>query len=633
MSENPFSQPSSLPMQAPPFDRIEEQHYLPALRAGIAEKRRQVNAIADWKEPASFSNTFEALERSGALLNRVNAVFSAMTSANTSPALQEIDETISPELAALDDEIMLNSKLFARLDSVYQQRHQLALDPESLRLTEVVWRAFQLAGASLSEQQKTELKALNQEAATLSTRFGNRLLAATKAGGLKVNDAAMLAGLSPSELAAAAEAATAKGLHGQWLLALQNTTQQPLLQSLSRRDTREALFTAAWHRAEKGDDNDTQQTLIRLAQVRAKQAALLGYGSYAEWKLQDQMAKTPAAALEFMRNIVPAATARARREAADIQAVIDAQPQPFKLAAWDWNFYAAQVRKAKYDLDESEIRPYFELENVMQNGVFYAAHQLYGIRLQQRHDLPVYHPDVKVYDIFDTDGAPLALFYTDLFKRDNKGGGAWMGNFVDQSTLLGSQPVIYNVSNINKPTAGEPVLLSWDEVITLFHEFGHALHGMFASQRYPSLSGTATPRDFVEFPSQLNEHWASNPEVFRHFARHYQSGEVMPSALHDKVINAERFNKGYDMTELLAAALLDQHWHSLAVGQTPDSVTAFEQQSLSADHILLAEVPPRYRSSYFQHIWGGGYAAGYYAYIWTQMLADDGFMWSVSMAS
>ena len=279
MSENPFSQPSSLPMQAPPFDRIEEQHYLPALRAGIAEKRRQVNAIADWKEPASFSNTFEALERSGALLNRVNAVFSAMTSANTSPALQEIDETISPELAALDDEIMLNSKLFARLDSVYQQRHQLALDPESLRLTEVVWRAFQLAGASLSEQQKTELKALNQEAATLSTRFGNRLLAATKAGGLTVNDAAMLAGLSPSELAAAAEAATAKGLHGQWLLALQNTTQQPLLQSLSRRDTREALFTAAWHRAEKGDDNDTQQTLIRLAQVRAKQAALLGYGS------------------------------------------------------------------------------------------------------------------------------------------------------------------------------------------------------------------------------------------------------------------------------------------------------------------------------------------------------------------
>jgi peptidyl-dipeptidase Dcp len=627
MSENPFSQPSSLPMQAPPFDRIEEQHYLPALRAGIAEKRRQVNAIADWKEPASFSNTFEALERSGALLNRVNAVFSAMTSANTSPALQEIDETISPELAALDDEIMLNSKLFARLDSVYQQRHQLALDPESLRLTEVVWRAFQLAGASLSEQQKTELKALNQEAATLSTRFGNRLLAATKAGGLTVNDAAMLAGLSPSELAAAAEAATAKGLHDQWLLALQNTTQQPLLQSLSRRDTREALFTAAWHRAEKGDDNDTQQTLIRLAQVRAKQAALLGYGSYAEWKLQDQMAKTPAAALEFMRNIVPAATARARREAADIQAVIDAQPQPFKLAAWDWNFYAAQVRKAKYDLDESEIRPYFELENVMQNGVFYAAHQLYGIRLQQRHDLPVYHPDVKVYDIFDTDGAPLALFYTDLFKRDNKGGGAWMGNFVDQSTLLGSQPVIYNVSNINKPPAGEPVLLSWDEVITLFHEFGHALHGMFASQRYPSLSGTATPRDFVEFPSQLNEHWASNPEVFRHFARHYQSGEVMPSALHDKVINAERFNKGYDMTELLAAALLDQHWHSLAVGQTPDSVTAFEQQSLSVDHILLAEVPPRYRSSYFQHIWGGGYAAGYYAYIWTQMLADDGFMW------
>lgn len=369
--------------------------------------------------------------------------------------------------------------------------------------------------------------------------------------------------------------------------------------------------------------------MLRLAQVRAEQAKLLGFASFAAWQLQDQMAKTPDAAFAFMRNIVPAARARAEREAAAIQQTIDSQQGNFTLAAWDWNFYAEQVRRAQYDLDESQIKPYFELNSVLEKGVFWAATQLYGIRFTQRHDLPVYHPDVQVYEIFDTDGSGMALFYTDFFKRDSKGGGAWMSNFVNQSTLLDEKPVIYNVCNYTKPANGEPALLSWDDVITLFHEFGHTLHGLFASQRYPSLSGTETPRDFVEFPSQINEHWASEPQVFRHFARHYQTGEAMPAALHEKIIRAGKFNKGYEMTELLAAALLDLHWHSLE-GKTPvQSVDAFEQQALHSDGIDLAAVPPRYRSSYFQHIWGGGYSAGYYAYIWTQMLADDGYQWFV----
>jgi len=623
--QNPFSQPSSLAFQAPDFSRINDQDYLPAIEAGIAQKREEVQRIADNPAAPTFENTYEALEKSGLMLSRAINVFSAMTAANTNDRLQKVDEETAPKLAALDDEITLNSKLFARLDQIYQQRDTLSLSAEARRLVEVRWQAFKLAGATLSEPQKNQLKALNQEAATLSTRFTHRLLAATKSGALIVSDTDQLAGLSAGELAAASEAASQRGLKDRWLLALQNTTQQPALQTLSQRATREALFNASWQRAEKGDDNDTRQLIARLAKVRAEQAQLLGFKTYADWKLQDQMAKTPDAALHFMREIVPAATERAKREAADIQAVIDQQQGDFELAAWDWTFYAEQVRRAKYDLDESQIKPYFELNNVLQNGVFYAATQLYGITFKQRTDLPVYHPDVKVYEVFDHDGSSIALFYADFFKRDNKGGGAWMGNFVEQSKLLGSKPVIYNVSNINKPVAGQPALLSWDEVITLFHEFGHALHGIFADQQYPSISGTETPRDFVEFPSQFNEHWASDEQVFKHFARHYQSNEPMPQALHDKIIKANTFNKGYDMTELLSAALLDMHWHSLTANEPLQDVDKFEQNALKQDNIDLSEVPPRYRSSYFQHIWGNGYAAGYYAYLWTEMLADDGF--------
>lgn len=625
--QNPFFNVSSLPYHTPPFDQIQETDFLPALQAGMEEKRQEVLAIATNPEAATFLNTCEALEKSGQLLTRVSLVFNAMTSAHTSPYLQQVDEDIAPQLTALNDEIMLNRPLFSRIDQVYLQRN--SLDAESKRLVEVLWQRFQLAGANLPETQKQQLKALNQEAARLSTQFTNKLLAATKVGGLVVNHVQQLAGLSPSDLAVAQAAAAARGLENAWLLVLQNTTQQPALQSLEDRPTRQALFHAAMTRSEKNDDNDTRALVLRLAQVRAEQAKLLGFASFAAWQLQDQMAKTPDAAFAFMRNIVPAARARAEREAAAIQQTIDSQQGNFTLGAWDWNFYAEQVRRAQYDLDESQIRPYFELNSVLEKGVFWAATQLYGIQFTQRHDLPVYHPDVQVYEIFDTDGSGMALFYTDFFKRDSKGGGAWMSNFVNQSTLLDEKPVIYNVCNYTKPANGEPALLSWDDVITLFHEFGHTLHGLFASQRYPSLSGTETPRDFVEFPSQINEHWASEPQVFRHFARHYQTGEAMPAALHEKIIRAGKFNKGYEMTELLAAALLDLHWHSLE-GKTPvQSVDAFEQQALRSDDIDLAAVPPRYRSSYFQHIWGGGYSAGYYAYIWTQMLADDGYQWFV----
>lgn len=625
--ENPFFAASQLPFQAPRFDVISESDYAPAIAAGIQQKLAEVEKIAKNPAEPTFDNTFVALEKSGALLTRTMNVFGAMTSANTSDTLQKLDEETSPKLAALDDAIMLNSKLFARIKAIYDRRDSLNLDPESLRLVEVTYKNYVLAGANLSEADKTQLKALNQEAATLSTQFTNKLLAASKNGALAIGDKNLLAGLSEGELAAAAQAASERKLDKQWLLVLQNTTQQPDLQNLQDRDTRQKLFKASINRAEKNDANDTRQTLARLAKVRAEQAKLLGFPNYAAWKLQNQMAKTPDAALAFMRNIVPAATARAEREAKDIQAVIDRQNGGFQLAAWDWQFYAEQVRKEKYDLDESQIKPYFEMNNVLHNGVFYAANLLYGISFKERKDIPVYHPDVRVYEVFDKDGQSLALFYTDFFKRDNKGGGAWMSNFVEQSKLNGTKPVIYNVSNFTKPAAGQPALLSYDDVITMFHEFGHALHGMFADQQYPSLSGTNTARDFVEFPSQFNEHWASDPQVFAHFAKHYQTGEAMPQALVDKINKADKFNKGYAMTELLAAALLDMHWHMLGADQPQQDVDKFEAASLRQDKIDLSYVPPRYRSSYFQHIWGNGYAAGYYAYLWTEMLADDAFQW------
>lgn len=626
---NPFFSHSLLPYQAPRFDLIEIGHYRPAFDEGMKQKRKDIAAIIANSDTPDFANTVLALEKSGELLTRVTSVFFAMNAAHTNEELQRLDEAFSAELAELANDIWLNSTLFSRVEHVWQQRDALGLDSESVRLIEVTHQRFVLAGAQLNDADKTQLRALNTEAATLTSQFNQRLLAANKSGGLVVDYAHQLEGLSAEEIARAREAASEKGLDEGWLIPLLNTTQQPALSALRDRQTRENLFNAGWWRAEKGDDNDTRALIQRLVALRARQAQLLGFADYASWKIADQMAKTPDAALAFMRAIVPAARQRALNELADIQQVIDDEQGGFSAQAWDWSFYAEQVRRAKYALDESQLKPYFELDTVLHEGVFWTANQLFGIKFVERFDIPVYHPDVRVWEIFDHNGVGLALFYGDFFARDSKSGGAWMGNFVEQSTLNETQPVIYNVCNYQKPSAGQPALLLWDDVITLFHEFGHTLHGLFASQRYASLSGTNTPRDFVEFPSQINEHWASHPAVFDRYARHYATGEKMPEALQDKMRKASLFNKGYDMSELLSAALLDMGWHRLSVEEADRPVESFEKQLLVAEQLDLPAVPPRYRSSYFAHIFGGGYAAGYYAYLWTQMLADDGFQWFV----
>ncbi|HGU9822066.1 TPA: peptidyl-dipeptidase Dcp [Enterobacter cancerogenus] len=622
---NPFFDISLLPYQAPRFDLIEDSHYRPAFDEALRQKRADIDAIIAQTSPPDFDNTVLALEKSGAMLSRVSSVFFAMTSAHTNDDLQALDEQFSTELAELANDIWLNDTLFSRVERVWQDR--AALDAESRRLVEETWQHFVLAGARLNAAEKAELKTLNTESASLTSRFNQRLLAADNAGGLVVDDVQQFDGLSADQIGTAAQAAAEKGLRDRWLIPLLNTTQQPALAALRNRQTRERLFKAGWDRTQKGDENDTRELIRRLASLRARQAQLLGFEDYASWSTADQMAKTPAAALAFMRGIVPAARGRAAREQADIQKVIDDEQGGFTVEAWDWAYYAERVRSAKYALDESQIKPYFALNTVLHDGVFWAASELFGIRFVERFDIPVYHPDVRVWEIFDHTGEGMALFYGDFFARDSKSGGAWMGNFVEQSFESSARPVIYNVCNYQKPATGQTALLSWDDVITLFHEFGHTLHGLFASQHYATLSGTNTPRDFVEFPSQINEHWASHPRVFAHYARHYQTQEPMPDALRDKMLNATQFNKGYDMTELLSAALLDMNWHSIR--DTVDNVESFEAEALKKEGLDLPAIPPRYRSSYFAHIFGGGYAAGYYAYLWTQMLADDGYQWFV----
>jgi peptidyl-dipeptidase Dcp len=626
---NPFYAPSTLPFQAPPFDKIKDEDFEPAMEAGMAQQQAEIQAIANSPDPPTFDNTIVAMEKTGQLLDRVSAVFEGVTGANTNPTLQKVKSLEAPKLAAHQDFIFLNTKLFARIAAIYKQRASLKLDPESLRLVEHDYDEFVHAGASLSEVEKTELRKLNEEASSLSDAFANKLLAANKQGAFVTTDQATLAGFSAGRLAAAAQTAKGRQVEG-FVIPLQNTTQQPDLVLLSNRDTRQSIFEHSWNRTERGDANDTRDIVSRLAQLRAQKAKLLGYPSFAAWKLEDQMAKTPEHALQFMDAIVPAATAKAALEAKDIQAVIDAQKGGFQIQPWDWNFYAEQVRKARYDLDDAQLRPYFEINNVLQNGVFYAANQLYGITFKERHDIPVYQPDVRVFEVFDANGKHLALFYCDYFKRDNKEGGAWMSEFVTQSRLLGTSPVVYNVLNVPKPAEGEPALVSFTNVITMFHEFGHALHGMFSDAEYPTLAGTATARDFVEFPSQFNEHWASSPSVFSHYARHYKTGEPMPQDLAARIKAASTFNKGYDMTELLAAAELDMQWHALPATAPLQNPDEFEKLALDRTHLNVSYVPPRYRSTYFNHIWGGaGYSAGYYAYLWTQMLADDGYQWFV----
>lgn len=624
---NPFFQASTLPYQAPPFDKIKDSDFEPALEEGMKQQLAEIQKIAGNSEAPTFENTLVAMEKSGQLLSRVSMVFGVLTSANTNDLLQQVQEKEAPKLAAHQDAIYLDAKLFARVNTLYQKRNELNLDAESLRLVEYYHQQFVLAGANLADDAKTKLKKLNEEEATLSTKFSNQLLAAAKKGALVVSDKNQLAGMAAGEQDAAAKDAKAAGMEGKWLLPLQNTTQQPALQSLSDRNTRQQLFEASWNRAEHKDANDTRALIARIAKIRAEKARLLGFPDYATWKLQDQMAKTPAAVDAFFSKLIPAATAKARNEAKDIQALIAQQKDTFSLQAWDWDHYAEQVRKARYDLDESQIKPYFVLDSVLRNGVFYAATQLYGITFKERTDIPVYHKDVRVFELSDHDGATIGLFYCDYFKRDNKNGGAWMDNMVRQSGLLNTKPVIYNVCNYTKPADGQPALLSFDEVTTMFHEFGHALHGFFASQRYPALSGTSVARDFVEFPSQFNEHWALYPSVLKNYARHYQTNAPIPEALVTKIKNAATFNQGYALTEVLAAADLDIQWHTLKADAPQQDVDQFETEALKKTHLDLGYVPPRYRSSYFLHIWGNGYAAGYYAYLWTEMLDHDAYAW------
>ncbi|WP_369942162.1 peptidyl-dipeptidase Dcp [Xanthomonas medicagonis] len=624
---NPLLSASTLPFQAPPFDKIKDADYLPAFEEGMKQHLAEIRKIADNAEPATFANTIEAMERSGETLNRVQRIFFGLVQADTNDERQKIQETVAPKLAAHQDEISLDPKLFARIKTIYDQRDTLNLEPEQKRLVERDYEEFVRAGAQLSDADKATLRKLNVEETTLATQFHTKLVAATAAGAVVVDDKAKLDGLSEGDVASAAQDAAARKLDGKYLLALQNTTQQPVLASLKDRDLRTQVMAASQSRAEKGDANDTRQTIQRLAQLRAQKAKLLGFDSYAAYSLGDQMAKTPDAALKLLTDTVPAATAKARAEAAEMQKVIDAQKGGFKLASSDWDFYAEQVRKAKYDLDESQIKPYFELDNVLKNGVFYAATELYGITFKERTDIPTYNPDMKVYEVFDQDGTSMALFYTDYYKRDSKSGGAWMDVFVEQDGLTGAKPVVYNVCNFTKPAPGQPALLSFDDVTTMFHEFGHALHGMFSKVKYPSIAGTATSRDFVEFPSQFNEHWASDPKVFAHYAKHYQTGAPMPAELVEKIKKARTFNQGYATTEYLSAALLDLAWHTLPADAPLQDVDKFEADALKKFKVDVAEVPPRYRTTYFDHIWGGGYSAGYYAYFWAEVLDDDAFEW------
>jgi peptidyl-dipeptidase Dcp len=623
---NPFYAPSTLPFRAPPFDRIKDSDYQPAIEAGMAQQLTEIKRIADTPARPTFANTFVAMEKTGLLLSRALAAFRAVSEADTNAALQNAKAALAPKLAAHEDAIHLDKKLFERVAAVYRARATLGLDAESLRLVEFTYNEFVHAGANLPEPDKTRLKTLNEEASTLSNDFSTKLLQATQAAAFSTAAKADLDGFSDAQLSAAAQAAQ-KRKTGGFVVLLQNTTQQPALASLRVRATRDGIFQNSWSRTERGDANDTRAIVARLAQLRAQRATLLGYPNHAAWKLEDQMAKTPQAAVEFMDALAPIAAAAATAEGAAIQTVIDAQHGGFALQPWDWDFYGEQARKAKYDFDDAEVKPYFELSNVLENGVFYAANQLYGISFKERKDIPVYEADVRVFEVSDADGKPLALFYCDYFKRDNKNGGAWMSSFVRPSKLLGDLAVVFNVANLPKPANGEPALISFADVTTMFHEFGHALHEMFANTRYPALSGTTPARDFVEFPSQFNEHWAVYPAVFAHYARHYKTGAAMPDALAEKMKKAKNFNEGYALTEALAAAELDMQWHVLAATAPLQDPDEFEKQALARTHLDIHAVPPRYRSSYFSHIWAGAYSAGYYAYLWTQMLNDDAYQW------
>ncbi len=625
-ASNPFAKPSTLPMQAPDFSKIKDSDYLPAIMAGMAQQKAEVSQIANNPAAPTFNNTLVPLERSGQLLERALLAFFAVSGADTNDTLQDVESKTSPLLAAHQDFIFLNPKLFARVKTLHDQAASLNLNPEQAKLLDVYYKQFVKAGAQLSPEKQAQLKQMNERLSTLSTDFSQTLLAATKAGALHVTDKAALAGLSDAEIAAAAQAAKDRKLDG-YVLPLQNTTRQPAATSLTSHDTRQALFNASVSRAEHGDANDTRNIISEMAKLRAEKAALLGFDNYADYTLSDQMAKNRATAMGFLNGLAPATAAKQRQEWADIVALAKSQGANFTPTAADWNYYAEQIRKQRYDLNQDELKPYFEIHKVLTDGVFFAANQLYGITFKERHDLPTWNPDMMTYEVFNADGSALGLMYFDYWKRDNKGGGAWMSNLVNQSYLRGTKPVIYNVANFTKPAPGQPALISWDDVTTMFHEFGHALHGLFAAQTYPTLSGTNVARDFVEFPSQFNEHWALDPKVLPHYAVNYKTGETIPQSLVDKIKRSRTFNQGYDNGEVLEAAKLDLDWHSLGADAPRQDVDKFEAQALASSGFDTKDVPPRYRTSYFAHIWGGGYAAGYYAYPWTRMLAEDAAQW------
>ena len=633
MAQNPFRQPSTLPYALPPFDKIKDADYVPAFEAGMHEQREEVAAIAHNPQPATFENTVVALERTGQLLDRVHTVFSNLNASNTDPEMNRIDTEMAPKLAANSDAIFLDAALFARVDSLYQRRATLKLDPESLQLLERYHVMFVRAGAKLSDADKARLRSMNEQISSLMTQFRQNVLKSSKEGAVIVDNAADLDGYTPEQVGAAQRAAEARNLKGKWLIPLQNTTNQPPLARLNSRALRERIYKASIERS-NGGAADNNAIIAKLVKLRAERAALLGYPNHAAYALEDESAGNPAAVREILAHIVPAALAAAKRDAAQMQKIIDQEAarnhtEPFKLQPWDWAYYAEALRKARYDFDESQVAPYFELDHVLHDGVFFAANKLYGLTFKERTDLPVYQPDVRVFEVFDSDGKPLALFLGDYFARDNKQGGAWMNNFVSQSRLFGLKPVVVNNLNIPKPTAGQPALLTFDEVTTLFHEFGHAIHGMLSNVHYPLLSGTAVPRDFVEFPSQYNEMWAREPVVVANFAKHYQTGQPMPQELLNKVLTAQKFNQGYATTEYLAAALVDQEWHLINASQAPkpEDVAAFEAAALKKNAIDYPDVPPRYHSDYFSHIFAGGYSSGYYAYLWSEVLARDTGKW------
>jgi peptidyl-dipeptidase Dcp len=636
MAENPFSHPSPLPYRLPPFDRVQNADYRPGFEQGMREQRAEVQEIVQNPAEPDFQNTLIALERSGQMLSRVSAVFFNLNASNTDPQMQEIDSEIAPKLQAHEDAIFLDPALFARVDAVYRRRASLQLDSESLQLLERYYIEFVRAGARLSDTDKARLRDINGQLSSLTTQFKQNVLKATKNGAVIVDSAEELEGLSTQQIGAAASAAKARGLSGKWLITLQNTTNQPALAQLENRALRERVYEASTARGlrAEADRADNTAVISEIVRLRAERAALLGYPNHAAYQLEDESAANPAAVHQMLSELVPVARARARQDAADMQQLIDAEAAanhtaPFTLGPWDWAFYAEKLRRARFDFDQAQVKPYFELEHVLHDGVFHAAQQLYGLQFEERTDLPVYTADVRVFEVFDADGTPLALFLGDYFARDNKQGGAWMNSFVRQSRLFGLKPVVANNTNIPKPLPGQPALLTFEEVITLFHEFGHAIHGMLSNVHYPLLSGTALPRDFVEYPSQYNEMWAREPGVLAHYARHYQTGDPLPQGLLAKVLAAQKFDQGYATTEYLAAALLDQSWHRITAAQAPTAaaVPAFEAAALRDNGVDYPAIPPRYHSTYFSHIFAGGYSAGYYAYLWSEVLARDTGQW------